>query len=239
MPARSVFPGPREERGVLSARILEAARNQFAEHGWAGTTIRAVARAADVDPALVYHYFGSKEGLLDAATTPPQKWLDAIAEAYTAPEADIGGQLLRLMLESWSDEEIGPTLQAIVLTAAHEPKTREKLRTIVERGMIGQSTLATDEHERRRRSGLIASQLLGLALVRYVWKIGPVASMTDDELLAAMAPNLQRYVDGDLSDRTVKPRAKSSRSSSATRSATPTTGRRSTKTPSRRQPPRG
>jgi AcrR family transcriptional regulator len=198
MAKRSIFPGPREERGVLSARILAAARNEFAEHGWAGTTIRAVARAADVDPALVYHYFGSKESLLDAAAAPPQKWLDAIAEAYTAPKADVGRQLLRVMLESWSDEEIGPTLQAIVLTAAHEPKTREKLRTIVEGAMIGVSTLATDEHERQCRSGLIASQLLGLALVRYVWKIEPIASMTDDELLAAIAPNLQRYVDGDI-----------------------------------------
>jgi AcrR family transcriptional regulator len=154
--------------------------------------------AADVDPALVYHYFGSKEHLLDAATTPPKRWLDAIADAYTAPKANIGRQLLRVMQESWSDEEYGPTLQAIVLTAAQEPKTREKLRTIVEGSMIGVSTLASDEHERGRRSGLIATQLLGLALVRYVWKIEPTASMANDKLLPAIAPNLQRYVDGDI-----------------------------------------
>jgi AcrR family transcriptional regulator len=207
MARRSIFPGPRAERGVLSARILNAARNEFAEHGWAGATIGAVARAADVDRALVYHYFGSKEGLLDAATAPPQKWLDAIAETYATPTAELGSQLLRLMLESWSDEDIGPTLRAIVLTAAHEHKTREKLRTIVERGLIGVSTLATDEDERLRRSGLIATQLLGLALMRYVWKIEPVASMTDDEVLEAMAPNVQHYVDGDI----VKRHAKSPR----------------------------
>ena len=69
MAKRSITPGPRDERGVLSARILTAAREAFAETGWAGTTMRAVARAA-VDPALVYHYFGSKEGLLEAATNP-------------------------------------------------------------------------------------------------------------------------------------------------------------------------
>jgi AcrR family transcriptional regulator len=198
MATQKIFPGPREERGVLSARILGAARNEFAEHGWAGTTIRAVARAADVDPALVYHYFGSKEALLDAATAPPQKWLDAIAETYATPNTELGGQLLRLMLKNWSDDEIGPTLQAIVLAAANEPKAREKLRMMIERGLIGASTLATEEDERLRRSGLIASQLLGLALMRYVWKIEPVASMTDDELLAAVTPNLQRYVDGDI-----------------------------------------
>jgi AcrR family transcriptional regulator len=232
MAKRSIFPGPREERGVLSARILDAARREFAEHGWAGTTIRAVARAADVDPALVYHYFGSKERLLDAATTPPQKWLDAIAETYATPNTELGRQLLRLMLESWSDDEIGPTLQAIVLTAAHEPKTREKLRTIVERGLIGASTLATDEDDRLRRSGLIASQLLGLALMRYVWKIEPVASMTDNELLAAMAPNLQHYVDGDI----VKRRTKSS---NTTRSIRLTGVRRPTRTSRGRQARRG
>src|SRR6516225_5031273 len=223
MVKRSIYPGPREERGVLSARILEAARTEFAEHGSAGTTIRAVARAADVDPALVYHYFGSKERLLDEATTPPTKWLDAIAETYATPTAELGPQLLRLMLESWSDDNIGPTLQAIVLTAAHEPKTREKMRTIVERGLIGASTLATDEDERLRRSGLIASQLIGLALMRYVWKIEPVASMTDDEVLAAMAPNVQRYVDGDI----VKRHAKNP---STTRSRKPRAIRRPTKT---------
>jgi AcrR family transcriptional regulator len=218
MMTRSIYPGPREERGVLAARILDAARSEFAQHGWTGTTIRAVARASDVDPALVYHYFGSKEALLDAATTPPQKWLDAVAEEYAAPTAELGGQLLRLMLESWSDEEIGPTLQAIVLTAAHEPTTREKLRTVIEHGLIGASTLATDERERLLRSGLIASQLLGLALTRYVWKIEPIASMTDDEVLAAVAPNLQRYVDGD----TVKRHAKES---PTTRSRKPTSVR--------------
>ena len=199
MPKRSITPGPRDERGVLAARILAAARDEFAEHGWAGTAIRAVARTADVDPALIYHYFGSKEGLLDAATTPPQKWLDAVAATWATPKADLGRQLLRTVLDTWTDEEVGPILRAVVLTAAHEDKTREKLRLIVERGLIGGSTLGADEDERLRRSGLIATQLIGFALLRYVWKIEPIASMPEDEVVAAMAPNLQRYVEGDIS----------------------------------------
>ena len=199
MPKRSITPGPRDERGVLAARILAAARDEFAEHGWAGTAIRAVARTADVDPALIYHYFGSKEGLLDAATTPPQKWLDAVAATWATPKADLGRQLLRTVLDTWTDVEVGPILRAVVLTAAHEDKTREKLRLIVERGLIGGSTLGADEDERLRRSGLIATQLIGFALLRYVWKIEPIASMPEDEVVAAMAPNLQRYVEGDIS----------------------------------------
>ncbi|MGX9791196.1 TetR/AcrR family transcriptional regulator [Mycobacterium sp. MMS18-G62] len=198
MAKRSVTPGPRDDRGVLSARILAAARDEFAANGWAGTTIRAVARAADVDAALVYHYFGSKDDLLDAATAPPQKWLDAVTDTWATPKAELGRQLVRTVLNSWADDEIGPTLRAVLLTAAHEPKTREKLRTIVERSLIGESTLGGDEQDRLRRSGLIASQLIGFAMMRYVWKIEPIASMGEDEVLAAVAPNLQRYIEGDI-----------------------------------------
>lgn len=195
-------PGPRDERGVLAARIAAAARDEFAVHGWAGTTIRAVARRADVDPALVYHYFGSKEGLLDAATNPPQQWLDRVAEVWTTPVERLGAALLQLLLASWADDEIGPTLRAILQTAAHEPATRDKLRRVVEGSLMGVSGLGSDDRDRLIRSGLISSQMMGFALMRYVWKIEPVASMTDDEAIAAIAPNLQRYVDGDLGGQT-------------------------------------
>jgi AcrR family transcriptional regulator len=183
---------------VLAARILAAARDEFAQHGWAGSTIRAVARAADVDPALVYHYFGSKEGLLDAATNPPQKWLESVAKVWTTPVDQLGAALITLLLASWADDEIGPTLRAILQTAAHEPATREKLRRVVEGSLMGVSGLGTDERERLVRSGLISSQMMGFALMRYVWKIEPMASMSDDEAIAAVSPNLQHYVDGDL-----------------------------------------
>jgi AcrR family transcriptional regulator len=198
MPKKVLPPGPRDERGVLAARIVAAARDQFAEDGWAGTTIRAVARSADVDPALVYHYFGSKEGLLDAATNLPQQWLESIAEVWTTPIQQLGKALITLLLVSWTDDEIGPTLRAILQTAAHEPSTREKLRRVVEGSLMGVSELGSDERDRLTRSGLVSSQMMGFALMRYVWKIEPVASMADDEVIAAIAPNLQRYVDGDL-----------------------------------------
>ena len=195
---RAMTPGPRDERGVLAARIVAAARDEFAEQGWAGTTIRAVARAADVDPALVYHYFGSKEGLLDAATNPPQKWLENVAKVWTTPIDQLGAALITLLLASWADDEIGPTLRAILQTAAHEPSTREKLRRVVEGSLMGVSELGSDERDRLVRSGLVSSQMMGFALMRYVWKIEPVASMTDDEAIAAITPNLQHYVNGDL-----------------------------------------
>jgi AcrR family transcriptional regulator len=198
MPKKPTTPGPRDERGVLAARIVAAARDEFAEHGWAGTTIRAVSRTADVDPALVYHYFGSKEGLLDAATNPPQKWLESVAKVWTTPVDQLGAALITLLLASWADDEIGPTLRAILQTAAHEPSTREKLGRVVAGSLMGVSELGGDERDRLIRSGLISSQMMGFALMRYIWKVEPIASMADEEAIAAIAPNLQRYVSGDL-----------------------------------------
>ena len=198
MAKKVTAPGPRDEKGVLAGRIVDAARAEFAQHGSAGTTIRAVARAADVDPALVYHYFGSKEGLLDAATDPPQRWLADVAKTWTTPVPQLGTALLRLMLGAWADDEIGPVLRAVLQTAAHEPSTREKLRRVVEGQLMGVSQLGVDEADRMRRSGLISSQIMGLAMMRYIWQIEPLASMSDDDIVAAVAPNLQRYVDGDL-----------------------------------------
>ena len=122
---------------------------------------------------LVYHYFGSKEGLLDAATNPPQKWLESIAKVWTTPMDQLGAALITLLLASWADDEIGPTLRAVLQTAAHEPSTREKLRRIVEGSLMGVSELGSDEHDRLVRSGLISSQMMGFALMRYVWKIEP------------------------------------------------------------------
>jgi AcrR family transcriptional regulator len=196
---RAATPGPRDDRGVLAARILAAARETFADSGWAGTTIRAVARAADVDPALVYHYYGSKEGLLDAATDPPQKWLDGVAATWRAPAGETGRAVLRLLLDSWADDEVGPVLRSILQTAAHESTTREKLRMVVERSLMGVfATMGDDERERLTRAGLVASQTIGFALMRYVWRIEPIASMREDEVLDAVGPTLQRYIDGDI-----------------------------------------
>jgi AcrR family transcriptional regulator len=194
--ARASTTGPRDERGVLAARILAEARTSFAEHGYAGTTVRAVARAADVDPALVFHYYGSKENLLDVATTPPQSFLDQIVIAWQTPPADLGEQLVRQMLRNWQNPEHEPILRAVLQIAGNEPTIREKLRQIIQRSMMGPSAQALGPDERALRSGLIAAQLMGLAFMRFVWKIEPLASLDDDAVIAAIAPTIQRYLDG-------------------------------------------
>jgi AcrR family transcriptional regulator len=198
MAAKTAPRGPRDERGVMAARILDAARDSFAIHGYAGTSVRAVARAADVDPALVHHYYGTKESLLDAATVPPQSFFDQIVAAWQTPTDALGEHLVRQMLSNWEDPSHGPVLRAILLIAGHEPTTHERLRSIVERQMMGPSAHALPETERLARSSLIASQFMGLAFMRYVWKIDPLATMTHDETVAAIAPTIQRYIEGDI-----------------------------------------
>jgi AcrR family transcriptional regulator len=211
MASKGLPPGPRDERGVLAARNLSVARGCFSDSGWAGTTIRSIARSADVDPSLIYHYFGSKEALLDACTTPPPEWLARIAATWAAPREELGARLVAVTLQNWRAEDSGPTLRATLLIAAHEPGTRAKLRDLVANSLMGPASIGRDERERVTRSGLIASQLLGLGLMRYIWEVEPIASMSDDEVIAAVGPTIQRYIDDDIA-----PARKGTRRSSAT-----------------------
>jgi AcrR family transcriptional regulator len=190
--------GPRDDRGVLAARILAVARTSFGENGWSGTTIRGVARDADVDPALVHHYFGSKAGLLDAATTPPAEWAAGVVAAWAGPADTLGEVLVRNVLANWNNPDLRPTLLAVLLTAAHEPSTREKLARSIAGQLMGPGLERLSSEDRELRAGLVASQLFGFMMMRYVWKIEPIASLPDEDAVAALAPTIQRYLDGAL-----------------------------------------
>jgi AcrR family transcriptional regulator len=188
-------PGPRDDRGVLAARILEAARTEFGEHGYAGTTMRGVARKSGVDPALVHHYFGSKDGLLEACIRPPAGWAEGIAAVWAGPRSSLGAELVRRTLANWEDPAYSGVMRAILLIAAHHPETQQRLRAIVANQLMGPAAVGAGPEDRAVRSGLVASQLIGLALVRYVWRIEPIASLSDAELVDAIGPTIQRYID--------------------------------------------
>ncbi len=194
-----IKPGPRDQRGVLAARILAVARDEFATNGYLGTSVRAIARRADVDPALVYHYYGSKEELLRAGLRAPEAMLDRVRAAWQAPRADIGAALVTVTLRNWSDPDTSSVLRTVIQTAAHHAETRERLRHIIEHQLMGPAEIGDDDADGHRRASLIASQLLGMGMARYVWRIEPLASMADEDVVAAIGPTIQRYVDGDLS----------------------------------------
>jgi AcrR family transcriptional regulator len=185
---------------VVSARIVTAARREFVDRGVSGTTFRAVARRADVDPALVHYYFASKEVLLDAATTPPPALLESVKAAVSAPLASRGEGIITNVLHLWASPEVGDVLRATLLCANVDEATREKLRASMSTSFIGATAEHLPQDDRMVRAGLVSSQIIGVCWLRFIWKIDPLASMSDSALVSLIAPTLQRYLNGRLDD---------------------------------------
>ena len=190
--------GPREDRGVLSARIVAAARASFAEHGWAGTTMRGVAREAGVDPALVTYYFSDKRGLLAASLEFPESFTRGVAAAQAAPVKRRGRVFMDTMLGLWEDPQTDEILHSTFVTAAHEPLAMERLREAFAGSILAAVSESLEGEERYLRASLAASQIIGVAMTRYVWRIGALAELSTEEVSRYVAPSVQRYLSGKL-----------------------------------------
>ena len=180
------------------AEILFAARDSFAGKGFAGTTIRAVASAAGVDAALVHHYFGTKDDLFMAALELPVDPRAAIAPALVGGPDGAGERVLRVFIGIWDDPDNTPVLVALARTLL-DPSASHLLREgflPVVLQPVGR-TLGLDRPD--LRMSLVASQLFGIILGRYVLALEPLASLPADAVVAAYAPTIQRYLTGDLS----------------------------------------
>jgi AcrR family transcriptional regulator len=180
--------------------VLDAAREAFAEKGFDGATIRGIATAAGVDPALVHHYFGTKDALFLAAVEAPADPADLLPEVLAGDQDGLGERILRMFLQVW-DGPIQSAGLALVRSAVANEWTarllREFLVTRVIRRVVG--TLDVAPEEREVRGSLVASQLVGLIMARYVLRIEPLASASRESLVAALAPTLQRYLTGEVS----------------------------------------
>jgi AcrR family transcriptional regulator len=197
--ATPVHRGPRDDRGVVAAQILRSARAAFAARGYAATSLRSVARDAGVDPALVTYYFQSKSGLLDAALVPPPSWVDAISMAAASPIRTRGAALVRTMVTGWEQPETEAFLRSTILAAAHEPIARQRLAANFAVHILEAVSSRLDDEERLLRASLAASQIVGVAIMRYVWQVGALASISADQVVALIAPTVQRYLNGKLS----------------------------------------
>jgi AcrR family transcriptional regulator len=185
--------GPRQDGVQAREAILEAARGQFAEQGYEGATMRAIARVAGVDPALVSYYFGSKSGLFVESLRLPVNPADAI-EAVLAEGTDgLGERLLTRFLAVWDNPTTGEPIISVLRSAASRP---ELLREFVERQIVPRLGAALEGPDAHLRATAIASQMLGLALVRYVLRVEPLASAEPEQVVARIAPTVQRYADG-------------------------------------------
>lgn len=181
-------PGARE-------RILAAARTEFAERGYDKTSVRGIGKAAGVDAALVHHYFGTKEQVFAAAIeltfAPALTMPDAIAGGG---EAGAGERMARFMFSVWENPVSRPALLAIMRSALTNDTAATVLRGLVERRLLQRVAGELHVPDPKFRAQLAASHLIGIAMLRYVIKMEPMASADLEEIVAMVAPTLQRYL---------------------------------------------
>ena len=171
---------------------MAAARSHFAGAGYDRATIRGIARDAEVDPALVLHYFGSKEGIFLAAVDFPIDPAEAIPPLLAPGLDGLGARLVGLFLEIW-DSPSGSPLLGVIRSVVSSERAAEVLRDFVSREVLGRLAEALELDQPQLRASLAASQLIGLAMLRYVVKLQPLASATPEELAAWLGPTLRRY----------------------------------------------
>jgi AcrR family transcriptional regulator len=171
--------------------ILRSARDSFASLGYERASVRGIARAAGVDPALVLHYFGSKQHLFVAAVELPYDVGAEIGSRLaTAPET-AGEGLVRMFLLAWDDEHIQPTVIALLRAAATDDAAAGMLR---QRFMAMIHPLLEGMEDAGFRASLCSSQMLGLGLTRYVLQLEPLASADHETIVRAIGPTIQRYL---------------------------------------------
>lgn len=174
--------------------ILAAARNQFAARGYGGATIRGIAAEAGVNPALVHHFFGSKDQVFVASLNLPFNPSTLVEGILAGPRETIGERILRLFLGLWTEEDTRLPFFALVRSVSGSPEVAEQLRQFLEAAVLAKVAAALDVPPLRVTGA--ASQIMGLALVRYVLAAEPMASASEDEVVALIGPVIQHYFDG-------------------------------------------
>ena len=183
--------GPRRSDATKTT-ILAAARTRFAADGYERATIRSIAAGAKIDPALVMRYFGSKEGLFAAAAEFDLQ----LPDLTRVPRESLGGVLVGHLLDRWEADDGS---MALLRAAASNAAAAERVGAVLsEQVMPAIAAISRDAAETRARAGLIATQLLGLALCRYVLCLPAVVALTRAQIIRRIAPNVQQVLTGDV-----------------------------------------
>ena len=189
--------GRRPGGGDTRAQLLDAARVVFAERGYEGATVRAIAERAGVDAAMVNHWFGGKESLFVAALNLPIDPAAALTEVLPGDPEHLAERILGRFLQLW-DTTGAAQLAALMQSIASHDAAAALLREFIVRVLVGKVLSAVAPDRPELRATLCGTQVLGLAFVRYVLKVEPLASADHATVISAMAPNLQRYLTGPL-----------------------------------------
>lgn len=189
---RSGSPDTRSE-------ILEAAKGVFAEVGYDRATIRAIAAVAGVDPALIHHYFGNKEQLFAASIALPLPPAEMIRTVFAEAAPDqVGRRLAEMFFSVWEQPEARESLLGILRSAmGGEDRAVTAFRQFLTAALLDHIAPLIEADDARLRALLMASQLVGVAMTRYVVGLEPIASARIDEIVDLVAPRIQSYIAGD------------------------------------------
>jgi AcrR family transcriptional regulator len=194
LPVSAGRGGPRSE--PTRRAILAAARARFAADGYERATIRAIAADAGVDPSMVMRYYGSKEQLFAAAAELDLR----LPDLSSVPRDQLGLALARHFMSLWESAAGNEdALMFLFRSALTNEAAADRLRRQVFRDQVTRHITGVAPDHAERRAGLIATQLLGVALCRYILRLRPVVEASPDTLIADLAPTLQRYLTGPLS----------------------------------------
>jgi AcrR family transcriptional regulator len=181
------------------ARIVEVAREHF-KHGYEQATVRRIAADAGVDVAMVYYFFGNKEGLFNAAVIDiPEHPLHQLATLLDDGHDDVGARLVRRFVERWDDGDTFDPLLTVWRSAAEQPLAKKLLHDTLAGPVAERVAAEFGVSDAVLRVELVASHLMGLAFARYQLRIEPIASVGVDDLVAWIGPTVQRYLTGPTS----------------------------------------
>ncbi|MFC6354957.1 TetR/AcrR family transcriptional regulator [Luethyella okanaganae] len=187
---------PRASADDTRALILDAAEREFADRGYEAASLRAIARRAGVDPALVHHYFNDKSDLFAEIVAVPIRPDKAVARILAGPRDEIGTSIVRFLLAEWESPAVQARGTAILRSAiASTPATRY-LKEFLTREILRRIAEGIDAPDAELRANLAASQVVGLILTRYVMRLEPVASAPIEDLVARIGPVLQWHLVG-------------------------------------------
>ncbi|AWS47481.1 TetR family transcriptional regulator [Streptosporangium sp. 'caverna'] len=186
-------PGRRPGTADTRGQILAAARETFSEKGFDKATIRGIARQAGVDPALVHHYFTSKEGMFVAAMELPISPENVIPTILAGPREEIGERLVRFILTMTADAEARQPVLALVRTAMTNERMVVMIREFMTQALLNRVAEILEIPPLRMQVAF--AQMFGVVLMRYVVELEPLASIDIEELVELLAPTIQRYLD--------------------------------------------
>jgi AcrR family transcriptional regulator len=184
-------PGSSTTRG----EILSAARELFARQGYENASLRAIARRAGVDVALIAHFFGSKQGLLREVLTPPVDPSQLIGNALVGAERDrMGEAFVRGVVSAWDAPAYNAALTGGLRTAVTNELAMTYLREMMMTTVVGAVSALSGDDRAGRRAELVAAQMIGVAMARYLLELPEVTAMTPDELARAVGPSVQHLL---------------------------------------------